>query len=172
MGGPADWAKLSLETIEALIRPKGCHVLAAKAIVDVCTRWANEDLERMAHAGSGLQSKVMGLGEKTASCVYLYYGKLDTHFVIDSNCLRFLVDCGLQPTPREQTARGDWSYPNPGGLKNPTTECRRAADEMKGAFGPAGLQLPFEKVFKLSVAMNVYTQLFANHRYPGASRQH
>ena len=31
---------------------------------------------------------------------------------------------------------------------------------MKAAFGPAGLQLSFDKVFKLSIAMNLYSQLF------------
>ena len=171
MGGPADWAKLTLDQITKLIAPKGCHVEPAKAILQVCGAlpatslgqrryWTNAKLEKMAKNGSGLAENVKGLGEKTASCVYLYYTHQRSHFVIDVNCLRFLVDCGLQPTPREQHARADTSYPHPNGLKNPTSECRNAAEDMKAAFGPTGLQLPFDKVFKLSLSMNVYSQMY------------
>ena len=122
--------------------------------------WTNSALEKLARDGAGLEKKVKGLGEKTASCVYLYYAHHASHFVIDINCLRFLVDCGLQPTPRDQKARSDNTYPDAGGLKNPTKECRTAAEQMKAAFGRAGLQLPFQKVFRLSIAMNIYSQMF------------
>ena len=44
---------------------------------------------------------------------------------------------------------GGWYVARPG-----------ACEEMKAAFGPAGLQLSFDKVFKLSIAMNLYSQLF------------
>jgi endonuclease III len=174
MGGPADWAELSLATVEKLIKCKGCYVEAAKAVLQVCGAlpaaslgkdgkdgyWTNSALEKLARDGAGLEKKVKGLGEKTASCVYLYYAHHASHFVIDINCLRFLVDCGLQPTPREQSARSDNTYPDAGGLKNPTKECRTAAEEMKAAFGRVGLQLPFQKVFRLSIAMNIYSQMF------------
>ena len=97
MGGPADWAELSLAPVQKLIMCKGCYVEPAKAVLQVCGAlpvaslgkggyWTNSALEKLARDGVGLEKKVKGLGEKTASCVYLYYSHFASHFVIDINC--------------------------------------------------------------------------------------